>query len=100
MVYVWENPIKMDDNWGYPNFRKPPYILHPLIFLGTSLTSYIHLGFLKLEFSQNAFNVVSFIDHASISCASLDGSRGKGSRCSLLITWKILLICQCGGFLK
>ena len=20
-----ENPIKMDDDWGYPYFRKPPY---------------------------------------------------------------------------
>ena len=20
-----ENPIKMDDGWGYPTFRKPPY---------------------------------------------------------------------------
>ena len=30
------------------------------------------------------------IDHASIPCASLDGSRGKGSKCSLLITWRIL----------
>ena len=20
-----ENPIKMDDDWGYPHFRKPPY---------------------------------------------------------------------------
>jgi len=19
-----ENPMKMDDNWGYPHFRKPP----------------------------------------------------------------------------
>ena len=28
------------------------------------------------------------IDHASIPCASLDGLRGKGSRCSLMVTWK------------
>jgi hypothetical protein len=20
-----ENPIKMDENWGYPYFRQPPY---------------------------------------------------------------------------
>ena len=25
MVYVMENPTQMDDDWGYPYFRKPPY---------------------------------------------------------------------------
>jgi hypothetical protein len=25
MVYFMENPIKMNDDWGYPHFRKPPY---------------------------------------------------------------------------
>ena len=25
--FVRENPIKMDENWGYPYFRKPPYFL-------------------------------------------------------------------------
>ena len=26
MVYsIVDNPIKMDENWGYPNFRKPPF---------------------------------------------------------------------------
>ena len=25
MVFVRENPTKMDDDWGYPYFRKPPY---------------------------------------------------------------------------
>ena len=24
MVYFMENPIKMDDDWGYTHFRKPP----------------------------------------------------------------------------
>ena len=24
MVFVRENPIEMDENWGYPHFRKPP----------------------------------------------------------------------------
>ena len=24
MVYFMENPTKMDENWGYPYFRKPP----------------------------------------------------------------------------
>ena len=24
MVYFMENPIKVDENWGYPDFRKPP----------------------------------------------------------------------------
>jgi hypothetical protein len=23
-LFPWENPIKMDDDWGYPQFRKPP----------------------------------------------------------------------------
>ena len=23
--FMMENPIKMDDDWGYPYFRKPPY---------------------------------------------------------------------------
>ena len=22
--FLWENPTKMDENWGYPYFRKPP----------------------------------------------------------------------------
>ena len=27
MVYgIVENPIKMDENWGYPYFRKPPCV--------------------------------------------------------------------------
>ena len=25
MVYFMENPTKVDENWGYPYFRKPPY---------------------------------------------------------------------------
>ena len=24
--FIMETPIKMDDDWGYPNFRKPPYL--------------------------------------------------------------------------
>ena len=23
--FIRENPMKMDDDWGYPYFRKPPY---------------------------------------------------------------------------
>ena len=26
MVYFMENPIKIADDWGYPHFRKPPYL--------------------------------------------------------------------------
>ena len=26
MVYFMERLSKMDDDWGYPHFRKPPYI--------------------------------------------------------------------------
>ena len=26
MVYFMEHPTKMDDDWGYPYFRKPPYV--------------------------------------------------------------------------
>ena len=25
MVFDMENPMNMDDDWGYPYFRKPPY---------------------------------------------------------------------------
>ena len=25
MVYFMSNPLQMDDDWGYPHFRKPPY---------------------------------------------------------------------------
>ena len=24
--FIKEYPIKLDDGWGYPYFRKPPYI--------------------------------------------------------------------------
>ena len=24
--FIRENPTKMDDDWGYPYFRKPPYM--------------------------------------------------------------------------
>ena len=24
--FIKENPIQMDDDWGYPYFRKPPYL--------------------------------------------------------------------------
>ena len=24
--FIRENPIKMDDDWGYPYLRKPPYV--------------------------------------------------------------------------
>ena len=24
--FIMENPIKMDDDWGYPYFRKPRYL--------------------------------------------------------------------------
>ena len=26
MVYFMENPVSIDDDWGYPHFRKPPYL--------------------------------------------------------------------------
>ena len=26
MVYFIENSTLMDDDWGYPHFRKPPYV--------------------------------------------------------------------------
>ena len=25
MIYFMENPIEMNDDWGYPHFKKPPY---------------------------------------------------------------------------
>ena len=25
-MYIRENPMKMDDDWGYPYFRKPPFL--------------------------------------------------------------------------
>ena len=25
--FVVENPIKVDDDWGYPHFRNPPYVI-------------------------------------------------------------------------
>ena len=24
--FIMDNPAKMDDDWGYPHFRKPPYV--------------------------------------------------------------------------
>ena len=35
-----DNPIKMDDDWGYPQFRKPPYIytyIYMFIYIHTSI---------------------------------------------------------------
>ena len=29
--WLMENPIEMDENWGYPYFRKPPYIGNVII---------------------------------------------------------------------
>ena len=26
--FMRENPIKLDDDWGYPHFRKPPYYIY------------------------------------------------------------------------
>ena len=28
LVNIGDNPIKMDDDWGYPYFRKPPDLFH------------------------------------------------------------------------
>ena len=25
--FAMENPIEVDDDWGYPHFRKPPYLV-------------------------------------------------------------------------
>ena len=44
MVDVMENPIEMDDDWGYPQFRNTPYIyIYIPLFLGHGQS----LGFLK-----------------------------------------------------
>ena len=37
--FVRENPIQMDDDWGYPHFRKPPYI--PLLHIIAIICYYI-----------------------------------------------------------
>ena len=26
LLHFMQNPTKVDENWGYPYFRKPPYI--------------------------------------------------------------------------
>ena len=32
MMVVWKNAMKIDDDWGYPHFRKPPYvIIYPVV---------------------------------------------------------------------
>ena len=36
-----DNPIKMDDDWGYHQFRKPPYI-HIYIYIYIYLYIYTH----------------------------------------------------------
>jgi hypothetical protein len=45
MVYFTENPKikidKMDEHWGYPHFRKPPYI-----------ENYIHTGLVIPKYGQ------------------------------------------------
>ena len=66
------------------------------VFQCTPWTSQISFNWhlCKVLVSQGLFTKYFrnwLIDHASMPCASLDGSRAKGSKCSLLITWKILL---------
>ena len=41
MVDFMENATRMDDNWGYPDFRKPPYLheICPTLFQGSLLLS-------------------------------------------------------------
>ena len=55
MVYFMKTPIKSDDNWGYPHFRKPPYIYHQ----HPSTTSILILD--KLSTSRNLFNPTTLI---------------------------------------
>ena len=31
MVYFMDNPIQLDDDWGYPHFRKPPLVFNRMI---------------------------------------------------------------------
>ena len=39
LVYKGQSHLEMDDDWGYPHFRKPPYIYHnPNSELGVSWT--------------------------------------------------------------
>ena len=46
MVYFIENPIKMNDDWGYPHFRKPPYLLiYMLIYVCFCLFGFLCLTF-------------------------------------------------------
>ena len=45
--FVRENPIQMDDDWGYPHFRKPPYVLIVIkngICRGFTLTKWDGVG--------------------------------------------------------
>ena len=34
MISVGENPTKMDDDWGYPYLRKPPFMKDYLWLIG------------------------------------------------------------------
>ena len=45
-----ENPIKMDDDWGYPYLWKPPYVyLYICVCITIYLISFIFLTKLKLS---------------------------------------------------
>ena len=49
-----DNPIKMDDDWGYPQFRKPPYIYTYIyiclyIYIHPYIVTYIHFIYIYIH---------------------------------------------------
>jgi hypothetical protein len=46
--FTWENPTKMDENWGYPNFRK---LSNPIVNLVGGLE---HLDYFSIQLGMSS----------------------------------------------
>ena len=101
MVYVMENAVEMDENWGYPYFGKPPYIyiyniciellsfsesFWVLLYVGVHHIHYIQWSLLTsfglsevmkiAVWNFTNFNILVFILHVTIHCGCFFGFDG------------------------
>ena len=91
---IRENPTKMDDDWGYPYFRKPPYMyvqiyacMHQCYFVvipGSRMAASM-LRFFRLEFLYEPalvlFRFAIWWLPATSSCCTQSDFRCVSARC-------------------